>query len=375
MRPPRTLSRYVIREVLGYTALGLATITIIMVTQNLFRFLDEMISAGVRLEDFAIIVGSLSLMLATYSVPIAFLFGVLLALGRMAADSEVTAMQACGVGFQAIWRPMFGLGIGMSLVTAYLFVEAEHVAQLTLRRVVKTMAARGGFIEAGRFRRLGERVLFVSNVDEDEKLRGVVISDRTVDSRSMMIFAESGEVSWKQDENEVEFRLSNGDIHVEPRDYSTDAIYQRIGFQSFVYTLDSESLFGSNFDLLRPREMTLAQLREVVALAESGESLNHLRRKDPVRYELQIHRRIALPFAPFIFAFVGAPLGLSRRRGARSWATLICVALIFTYYAMMTFSEFLAVQRFVPALVALWVPNFLFAGAAVFLLYRSHRVR
>ncbi|MGE4608555.1 MAG: LptF/LptG family permease [Myxococcota bacterium] len=375
MRSPRTLSRYVIKEVLGYTALGLVSITIVMVTQNLFRFLDEMISASVRLGDFAVITGSLSLMLATYSVPIAFLFGVLLALGRLASDSEITAMNACGVGHQAIWRPMFVLGIGMSVVTGYLFIEAEHVAQLTLRRVVTTMAARGGFIEAGRFRRLGERVLFVREIDANQRLQGVVISDRTDKARGIIIFAESGEVNWKSAEHEVEFRLSNGDIHVEPSENAADAIYQRIGFRSFIYTLDSDSLFGRHFGLLRPREMTRAQLKEIVALAESGKSLSHLRRKDPIKYELQIQRRIALPFAPLIFAFVGAPLGLSRRRGARSWGALLCGALIFTYYAMMIFSEFLAVQRVIPALVALWVPNALFAAAAAFLLYRTRRVR
>ncbi len=375
MPAPRTLSRYVMKEVSGYTALGLAAITIVMVTQNLFRFLDQMITAGVRLRDFAAIVGSLSLMLATYSVPIAFLFGVLLALGRMSSDAEITAMHACGVGFRAIWRPMFLLGVAISMVTGFLFVEAEHVAQLTLRRVVKTMAARGGFIEAGRFRKLGERVLFVREIDSNQRLQGVVISDRTDEARAMMIFAESGEVLWKSTESEIEFRLSDGDIHVEPPNNTADGIYQRIAFRSFVYTLDSESLFGPDFKLLRPREMTLAQLKEVIALAESGESLNHLRRNDPVKYELQIHRRIALPFAPFIFAFVGAPLGLNSRRWTRSWSTFLCVALIFAYYAMMTFTEFLAVQRVLPALVALWVPNVLFAAAAVFLVTRTRQVR
>lgn len=374
MRPARTLSRYVIKEVLAYTTLGLAAITVVMVTQNLFRFLDQMITAGVRLRDFVAIVGSLSLMLATYSVPIAFLFGVLLALGRMASDSEITAMHACGVGFQAIWRPMFVLGVAMSVVTAFLFVEGEHVAHLTLRRVVKTLAARGGFIEAGRFRRLGETVLFVREIDENQRLQGVVISDRTEENRALMIFAESGEVSWKSAENEVEFRLSNGDIHVDPGNASADGTYQRIAFQSFVYTLDSESLFGRNFNLLRPREMTLAQLNDVVSLAKAGESLDHLRRKDPVKYELQIHRRIALPFAPFIFAFVGAPLGLNSRRKTRSWGTFLCVSLIFTYYAMMTFTEFLAVQRVLSAPIALWVPNLIFAAAAGYLVFRTRRL-
>jgi lipopolysaccharide export system permease protein len=375
MRPAGTLSRYVIKEVLSYTVLGLAVITVVMVTQNLFRFLDRMISAGVDFRDFAAIVGSLSLMLATYTVPIAFLFGVLLALGRLASDSEITAMHTCGVGLGAIWRPMFVLGFAMSAVTAYLFVEAEHVAQLSLRRVVKTMAARGGFIEAGRFRRLGERVLFVREIDLNRRLQGVVISDRTEATRPMMIFAESGEVTWKSAENEVEFRLSDGDIHVEPSDGSTDGVYQRIAFQSFIYTLDSDSLFGQSFKLLRPREMTLAQLVDVIDLAESGESLNHLRRKDPVKYELQIHRRIALPFAPFIFAFVGAPLGLSSRRNTRSRGTFLCVLLIFAYYAMMTFTEFLAVERVLSALVALWLPNVLFAAAAGYLVYRTRQTQ
>ena len=93
MRSPRTLSRYVVREVLVYTLLGLVAITIVMVTQNLFRFIDEMISAGARFADFSAIVGHLAMMLATYTVPIAFLFGVLLAFGRLSADTEITAMQ------------------------------------------------------------------------------------------------------------------------------------------------------------------------------------------------------------------------------------------------------------------------------------------
>ena len=76
----------------------------------------------------------------------------------------------------------------------------------------------------------------------------------------------------------------------------------------------------------------------------------------------------------FLFAFIGAPLGLQRRRGARSWGTLVCVALVFVYYTVMTFSEFLATQRVLPAALVFWVPNGLFAIAATVLWVRANHV-
>lgn len=377
MRSTRTLSLYMMREVSSYTALGVLAITTVMVTQNLFRFLDEMISANVRLVDFGAIVGALCLMLATYSVPIAFLFGVLLAFGRLSSDTEITAMQSCGIGLRSLMVPMVILGLATSAATAYLIGEVEHRAQLSLRQTVKTMAARGGFVQPGRFRRLGERVLFVRHVDPDNRLEGVLISDRTAIDRPLMIFAESGDLRWDAQHNELQFRLRNGDIHVEPVDeeFDDDADYQRISFATFDYRLDAESLFGRDFSTLRPREMTLEQLRAVVARAEAGESLEDLRRANPAHYELQIQRRFALPAAPLLFAFVGAPLGLRRRRGARSWGAIACVVLVFGYYAFLTLGEFLALEHLVPAAAALWLPNGVFALAALVLLWRAGRRR
>ena len=289
-------------------------------------------------------------------------------------------MQSCGLGPPSLFRPMLILGVAASSLTAFLALGVEHEAQLALRRVVKTMAVRGGFIEPGRFRRLGDRMLFVREVDSNNRLEGVLISDRSDPERPLMIFAEHGRLNWNTERSELEFRLRNGDIHVVPApdtrgDSGTEDSYQRISFLSFDYTLDATSLFGRHFSTLRPREMSMAQLRDVITHAEAGESLEHLRRKDPVSYRLQIHRRVALPFAPLLFAFVGAFLGIERRRGARSWGTLICVTLVFGYYVILTFSELLAMHRILPASVALWTANATYALVAVFLYVRVSRVR
>ena len=373
MRLPRTLSRYMARAVLTYTALGLLAITTVMVTQNLLRFLDEMISANATGIDFIAIVGSLCLMLATYTVPIGFLFGILVAFGRLSSDSEIVAMQACGLGLRSLFSPTLVLGVLMSGLTAYLLFEVEHKAHLALRQRIKTMAARGGFIEPGRFRHLGDRVLFVKSVDPSNRLEGVLISDRSDPQRPLMIFAESGRLNWNIERNALEFRLTDGDIHVDARG-DVESLYQRIEFRSFDYHLDAESLFGRSFSTLRPREMTLSQLRTVVARAEAGESLQDLRRANPAHYELQIQRRFALPLAPLLFAFIGSSLGVQSRRSARSWGVFLCVALVFGYYLILTFGEFLALRRMLPAELALWLPNLTFALVSVWLVTRARRV-
>jgi lipopolysaccharide export LptBFGC system permease protein LptF len=70
---------------------------------------------------------------------------------------------------------------------------------------------------------------------------------------------------------------------------------------------------------------------------------------------------------------VGVPLGLRRSRGARSWGALICVAIVFVYYALLSLAQFLAESLHVPAALALWLPNVVFGASAVPLLRRASR--
>ncbi len=99
MRAPRILSFYILREVLLYAGLGLLVIGSILVTQNLLRQLDDLATVGFGAADTLAVLVCVVGMLAANAVPIAFLFGVLVAVGRISADSEVTAMRTLGVSF------------------------------------------------------------------------------------------------------------------------------------------------------------------------------------------------------------------------------------------------------------------------------------
>ncbi len=96
-------------------------------------------------------------------------------------------------------------------------------------------------------------------------------------------------------------------------------------------------------------------------------------REDPIEYALHWHRRIAGPFAPALFGLVGVPIAMRRTRGARSMGMLWCAGLAFSYYLLLSLSEFLAIQGWFSAVTATWIPNACFAVLGVVLLLRARR--
>jgi lipopolysaccharide export LptBFGC system permease protein LptF len=121
--------------------------------------------------------------------------------------------------------------------------------------------------------------------------------------------------------------------------------------------------------------MNSRRIREILHHFEShdGKPPDCLRVKTPERYEIQYHRRLALPVAPVLFALLGVSLGMRRTRGARSFGMLLCIGLVFSYYALLSFGTFLAEDQRLPAALALWLPNLAFGAAAVPLLLRARR--
>jgi lipopolysaccharide export system permease protein len=372
MRIGRTASSYLIRQVLGWGALGFAAITVVFLSQNLLRMLDKLLLVGVGGPQIVTIVQCILVSLLAYTVPIAFLFGVVVAIGRMAADAEVLALRACGFGLREIVIPVVTLAVAVGALCAWLLLDVEPRARRTLREAVIALSTHGSMIEPGEFRRVGDRVVYVRSRDDANRLEGILISDRSDPERPLLIFAESGVFGWDAERGEVRFRLHNGDIHVEPVN-PRDPEYQRIAFADFEYSFAVAKLLELEDAQLRPKDMSTGELRDVLARYDAGEQVRFPGRRNPTEYRLQLERRYALPVAPVLFALLGVPLAITRTRAGRSWGVLICAALVGLYYGVLTFSQYLALEGAIPAWLALWIPNLLCALAAAVLLQRARR--
>jgi lipopolysaccharide export system permease protein len=367
MRAPRTLALSIAGEIALYMAVGFLGFVVILTVQNLAQRLEDLVAVGLRWRDAWALVRGLVPLVAAYSVPVGFLFGVLAAVGRMSSDSEVTAMRACGLGLGVVLAPALVFAVLVSACTAVLMIRAEPAARRATRAVLADVASRGGILEAGRFRSIGPRVLFVQSRDRENRLSQIFIADRSDPQRSFLIFAERGRFVFDGDKMAIRLELEHGDVHLESQ---TLEQHQRIAFERFDYTLDALQLLDRVRNL-RPRELPFDELSDRIERAEASPSRIDVAGRTPGEYRAQYHRRLALPFAPLIFASLGVPLGLRRTRSARSWGVLACALLATSYYTLLTFGEYLGESGRLPAVVALWIPNAAFALAALLLLRRA----
>jgi lipopolysaccharide export system permease protein len=374
MKLSRTLSQYVLREVGLYAGVGLIGVSSVLVLQNLVRRLGDLGGATVSAGEVLGIAGSLCAMLASYAVPVAFLFGVLAAVGRLSGDSEWTAMKALGVSLAQFSAPVVICGALVAILTGYLLHSVEPRARRHIRATASEIAASGSMIQPGKFIRLdgsGERLLFVEERDEDLNLSGVVISDRTNQERPFTVFSEGGDFAFDRQSAIVTLTLRNGDIHFETP-HPESKSYRRIAFGEARYTFDLSEVLGARLHSLRPPELDTSVLLGAIANFDAeGRAPEWARVLEREPYEIQLHRRFALPVAPFLFAIMGVPLGLRRARGARSWGVFLCVAIVFGYYAALSVGITLAENGTVPASISLWMPNLLTAGLAFYLIRRA----
>ena len=374
MRIPRTLSWYVLREVLLYASLGALAVGGVLVVQNALRHIQHLAGMGLTLADALQLFTVLIARFSTYAVPIAFLFGVMVAVGRLSSENEISAMQSLGVSFGQIVAPVVALSVVVALATGWLLHEAEPSARRDLRELLSQIAARGGIIQPGTFNdldRSGQRLLYVDD-RKDSQLEGILIFDRSNEAQPYTVVAETGEFAYEPETFTGHLRLYNGDIHFE-RELDDDK-YQRISFREFDYAFGMEKLVGLSFERLQPRDMDTGQLLAIIDHFErTGQAPENARVKDRNRYELQYHWRLALPFTPILFALVGVPLGIRRTRGARSHGVLGCVVLVFLYYVLLSLCSQLVETGVLRAWIGLWIPNAVLATAAGWLLYRAPR--
>jgi lipopolysaccharide export system permease protein len=187
------LDRYLLREVTG-TFIGVTGVLLIVLLSNQFA----RVLAQAAQNDFpgAIVlqlIGLTTMQQLTVLLPIGLFLGIVMALGRLYHESEMTAMIACGVGPWRIYRPLLLLAL---LVSATLAVLSFRVVPDAWKksadlRIEAARAAQFGALEAGRFRSFagGQAVFYAERVEKSGELFGVFVQ-RDVDDRMEIAVAE-----------------------------------------------------------------------------------------------------------------------------------------------------------------------------------------
>jgi LPS export ABC transporter permease LptF/LPS export ABC transporter permease LptG len=361
----RILDRYLVREIVVPFFLGLAVLTFILEIPPILTQAEQFISRGVEWSIVIRVLGLLLPQALCLTIPMAVLLGILVGFGRLSADREFVAMQACGVSLMRLARPVLlvaGLG---TIATAYETIVALPDANQSYREIVYVvMATRVESNVRPRvfFQDFPDKVIYVRELPPEGGWRDVFVADTARPTETTVYFAREGRIRLDKPKKLVQLELLHGTSHTTHIDKPDD--YEETTFESSIITLDPNQVFK-----LPPekgaREMTYAELREAIAQGA--------KRKDPA-YEARfmIQQKMSLPLACPILAVIGLALGASNRKDGKLGSFVIGIAVIFIYYVLLWGARATAMGgRFSPEW-APWIPNIVMGvGGLVMVAWRA----
>ena len=145
--------RYLLKEVIqGWLAVTLF-LWLILVSNRLVRYLGDAASGEIPGDVVFQLLGLKMVWYLVHVVPFALALGVMLGLGRLYRDNEITVMSACGVGPWRIYKPLLGFGVLVAVILAWLALYISPQVEGMSNRLTKTAKEQSNLsiLGAGRF--------------------------------------------------------------------------------------------------------------------------------------------------------------------------------------------------------------------------------
>lgn len=362
----RILTRYILKEILSHSLLGLLVFTFVIFVPYIAHLLEQVVRHSLPATSIATLFLLPLPGILVRTIPMAVLVGVLIGLTRMSADGEVIATRASGLGLGQFARPVmiialcgWGLALWMSLFLAPQSARKLHrmEQEITSSEVPYEIQPRV-FLE-----QFPNRLVYLQDVTSSRsRWRGVFIADTTQRDAPKVTLAESGILVNDPGSRRLTLHLERGSTHeIDPKHPET---YSVASFTDTDIPIPLDRGNGTISDWRVPPALSLEEL-----LAAT---------RDPRQQQeawVELHYRLALPVASLVLALVGIPLGLSTRKGGKGVGVMLTVLLVFLYYIIMAFGWSFSKQGRLSPAVGLWLANAAFGVAGALMLLRWRRVR
>ena len=390
------LDRFVIREVAPPALLGLLVYTFLLMMRPIFALVEMVLVRGIPWADAFRVLGNTIPHVLVLTVPMSFLFGVLIGIGRMNSDNEIIAMQAGGIPATRLLRPVILIGVLLALINGWMYLMMIPDSNRSLRELRVSLFANAkniGRIEAGVFyEEFPNLLLYVREVaDRGGRWRGVMIFDSTDPVEQRLTLARHGRI----------VTTSNGDSAAVAGNPSTGSerwilLEDVVNHQFNRSKPETYRFSNSDQQIVRPqgmirnkgvsryqlsmRERQTMSIINYLREGTFGDANDELDKRDADELALErrlavieLNRRVAIPAACMVFALLAVPLGVGSRSGGRGRGFIVSIGVILAYYIMNNNGELLAVEGRIPAWMGVWIANFILLCFALFLITRMAR--
>jgi LPS export ABC transporter permease LptG/LPS export ABC transporter permease LptF len=359
-----------------------------MLMNQILVLSELLIARGVAFSDVSKIFVYLIPSILAFAVPMAVLMGILAGLSRLSSDFEVMAFKTLGISLRRILRPALLYGLAGWLATSFLALYlAPRSNYLWVQTITKAVMERVQFkINPREFNEsISNTMIFVQGVTAKREWEKIFIYLSQPPESPRVILAKKGNLEFYPEVKRATLELFSGTAHDSPLDDPEN--YKITYFQHLKEDLDVESFFSSASVKKRVRERDIGELfqgikgvkEELTRLEKEegdGEKRNRAlkeKRREHRSYQVEIHKKFALPFACFIFIFLGLPLGASTKKGGRTSGFTISIVIILIYYILITAGEKMAMDGRISPFLGMWGANILFSLMGIYLFMKAHK--
>jgi LPS export ABC transporter permease LptF/LPS export ABC transporter permease LptG len=370
----RLLTRYILREVVSYALLGAVLFTFVLFMRDLPKILELVVRDSASLTDVLRIFAYTLPNTLTVTLPTAVLAGILLGLSRLAADSEITAMRACGIGvfrFVGIVSILALAALGLGLLNALDFAPRAAGNLLKLEGQLKSSQASFEVQPRVFYEDFKNYVLYVQDVLPAAGAAAwhhIFLADLTQPANPNITTADQALVSNPGPANSQALRLHllDGSQHqISPTDPNQ---YDISTFASTDLPIQFNSQDDTHISRLDTPLHALS-LRELLQRAHTpGPNSVSLNTADARAARIELNSRFSYPFACIVLMLIGVPLGLSSRRGGKSAGVVLTLLLIFAYYLLSLIGDAFAKSGKLTPALGVWAANLIFTAFGLLLL-------
>jgi lipopolysaccharide export system permease protein len=375
------LDRYIFKSVLASCAAAVGLLVFVLMLGNVIRDLLAYVLTGqLSLGTFVQLTLLLVPFVAAYALPMGILAGVLLTLGRLSADSEITAMRSAGISLPRVSRPVLLLAALAAGATLYVNFEAMPHARVEYDRHL-TAAIRANpinlIVPKTFIREFPGYVLYIGSKQQGE-LKDFWLWQLDSDRRVIrFVRAESGHLDYDERANELLLTLAHAQVENlnerNPEDFSESPNIVTGELENAVH-LSLNSIFAAGgYRQPKLRWLTYAELKAALDRvrrqpAQPGGAKDV--RIDEMKIAMTIQEKFTSAFAVISFTLVGLPLGIAVSRRETSANLGLAVLLALGYYFLTIMIGWLDQHPEYRPDILLWLPNAIFIGLGYWLFRR-----
>jgi LPS export ABC transporter permease LptF/LPS export ABC transporter permease LptG len=375
----RIITRYILREVTSHALLGGALFTFIIFMRDLGKILDLVVRDSASITDVARILAYTLPNALIVTIPMAVLVGILLGLSRLAADSEITAMRASGMGaldFVRIVSIVSTIALAAGLFNSLYLAPRAAASLINLGNSLKSAQASFEVQPRVFYEDFKNYVLYIQDVTPAAGAslwHHVFLADLTqpatphITTADHAIVVSTPSTPGVPSSQAIRLHLLNGGSHdtspTDPNQYNIST------FATTDIPIETETQEDTHLG----RSDTPILALPLSELWRRGNAAGLTNGKTASLYRIEFNKRFSYPFACLVLMLVGVPLGLSSKRGGKSTGFVLTILLVFIYYFLSLIGVAFAQSGRISPFLGVWGANLLFAAAGAFLLYQMSR--